>query len=91
MIKNKIKKIDFLFPEEKFREDNELPFPTMKCDNFLYHYSDIDAVISIIEEKKIWLMEYESLNDRSEGKLLYDAFRKILRTEEERKRIEEIY
>ena len=59
--------LDFMFPEEELRET----FPTQNHDNYLYHYTNLDAALSILKNKEIWLSEAASLNDTSEGILLY--------------------
>ena len=36
------------------------------CTNILYHYTSPDALISILEHKKIWVTHYSFLNDKEE-------------------------
>lgn len=38
----------------------------MDTPSILYHYTNADGLIGIIESKNIWLSDYRSLNDRSE-------------------------
>jgi len=53
------------FPEENNHNQN--------IDNtYLYHYSNIDAVINILETEQIWLSHVSQMNDSSEGKLILE-------------------
>ena len=65
-----------MFPEEELREKENLPFPNSKYRNYLYHYTDIDTVIKILKSENIRLTDYANLNDRSEGKLLFEKLKK---------------
>jgi nuclear transport factor 2 (NTF2) superfamily protein len=46
----------------------------MKYSNLRYHYTDIDAVINILSEKRIRLTSCKSLNDHTEGEYLLQKF-----------------
>ena len=91
MYSNEIKTVDFLFPEENLRERNNLGFPNSECNNFLYHYTNIEAALSIIESGSIWLTDYKGLNDKSEGELLYKELKKNTSNKKDKEKIENDY
>lgn len=48
----------------------------------LYHYTDVNAVRSIVENQRIWLTDSRFLNDKEEHKSGLDNFKKILESGE---------
>ena len=47
---------------------------TENIPKILYHYTDINALISIVQNKKIWLSSAENLNDKKEITWAWDKF-----------------
>ncbi|MCP4141404.1 MAG: hypothetical protein GY755_14165 [Chloroflexi bacterium] len=79
--------IDYMFPEEELRKI----FPTSQYSNYLYHYTDLAAILSIIKNREIWLFAAASLNDTSEGMLLYKELIKIADSKQVRDNIIEAH
>lgn len=80
-------KVDYMFPEEELREF----FPSQEYDNFLYHYTNLDAAESILAGGDIWLSDINSLNDTSEAELLYEKLKKFSSNDKVRNNIVEVH
>ena len=72
-----------MFPEEKIREQsqNGLDYLINEENCLIYHYTNIDAVKSILNENLIRLASHDSLTDKTEGKYLFDCLVKDYSTE----------
>ena len=44
-----------------------------KKQYYLYHYTSVDALINILNDKQIWLFHANQMNDSSEGKFLLET------------------
>ncbi|MBT3188994.1 MAG: hypothetical protein HN736_15850 [Anaerolineae bacterium] len=79
--------LEHMFPEEELRET----FPTPQYSNYLYHYTDLDAISSIIKNREIWLFDAANLNDTSEGMVLYKKLIEIADSKQVRNNIIEAH
>ena len=79
--------LEHMFPEEELRET----FPTSQYSNYLYHYTDLDAISSIIKNREIWLFDAANLNDTSEGMVLYKKLIEIADSKQVRNNIIEAH
>ena len=49
-----------------------------ECPEFLYHYTSMDALYSMLKNKELWIGNTVSMNDSSEIKEFYNNFKKCL-------------
>lgn len=49
-----------------------------ECPEFLYHYTSIDPLYSIIKNNELWIGNTAAMNDRSEIKEFYNNFKNCL-------------
>lgn len=68
-MKQEVGEIHNLFPEEENPIDE---------NRIVYHYTNYDALKSILSNKCIWLTKFQQSNDSTEGRLLFDkAFKQL--------------
>jgi len=74
---NRTPVINHLFPEERaflHCKSADVFDSERKC--YKYHYTDLDALKSILKGKNIWLVHFRHLNDASEGDLVFEKMKK---------------
>jgi len=72
-LKQKAIEIHHLLPEEfEYGEQN----------GFVYHYTNLNALINILNSKSIWLTAFHQLNDLSEGRLLFEEIIRHLKVKQ---------
>ena len=54
-----------------------------KYGESIYHYTNFDALFSILNDKELWFGSTESMNDKSEVVLFIDLLEKALSLEKE--------
>jgi hypothetical protein len=55
---------------ESFRHFDEFP-------EIVYHYTDLDGILSILEKREFWFSRYDFLNDHGELKYGYDLLKNV--------------
>jgi hypothetical protein len=82
------KDVEGLFPEEK----QLVSIGKTGCNmNYVYHYSNIDAIINILKTKRIRLSHISNLNDTSEGEYVFCELRKRISLSEKVELLDKIY
>lgn len=50
--------------------------------DFIYHYTDVNALKSIVDQQRLWMTDLRFLNDRTEGVGLFDFIGKVIESGE---------
>lgn len=56
----------------------------------VYHYCDLNAFLSVMSKKSIWLSDVKKSNDEQEGKYLLDLMRQAVEYDKNEKNIEKL-
>ena len=63
-------------------DKNMLYIAQMEKGERIYHYTTIDALISIVSRKELWVTKWDYLNDMDELKVALDVCTVVLEEEE---------
>ncbi len=87
-----MKQIDTFFPEEFSRVslNNNYITPT-NPQNYIYHYTNISCILSILRNREIWLMDQSTLNDSAEGTLLSNKVIEMFATKKDKNILSQMF